>query len=217
MRAEADIGLSIGSKHGEGRSKARVKGLAPSRWQQLVRYMRAAGKGIPMTQESVSTGERSLTYRRGTTADREQMQAIDAAEYGEMDARPLFALRQYIDLFKRSSIVAVARDRVVGYALVGIEARAGSGAKAAWLIALAVDPDQDQESLRGELLKRALRMCVDARVAEVRINIRPGDGAVASVCRQAGFVMAAVQDDETHDLLVLGGASMRRWVRRHGR
>ncbi|WP_054815057.1 GNAT family N-acetyltransferase [Nocardia arizonensis] len=98
-------------------------------------------------------------------------------------------LRQLYDLHGAHWVVAEV-DRIVrGYALVGLDTQ-----RCAWVMGLGVDAAYSGHGIGRELLESAVENCRLAHAERVKLTVRPGHDAAASLYTKVGFTVISKED-----------------------
>ena len=161
-----------------------------------------------MSNDPEPSAGRRGSYRCGEVADLPAIQQVDEAVFGEGLAYPYFVLRQLFDLFKEYSVVVTDNDKIVGYALIGIEPGKDASPDVAWLLGLGVVPAARGNGYGKELLARALDLCEKTDVGTVKITVRPTNATARGIYEEAGFKPMHTEDayfgpDQPRDVLRL--------------
>lgn len=141
-----------------------------------------------------------MNVRGAGVADLAPIAALERDVFGD-ECYPSFFFRQALDLWPAHLFVSAdPDDRLVGYALGAVSARAGEG----WLLSLAVRPDRRGQGHAMTLAGAVLQSFAYAGYLRIALTVTPGNTAAIRLYERLGF---HVEAEEAHYF----GPGQRRW------
>ncbi len=124
-----------------------------------------------------------LEIRQIELGDLDRVEGLERECFG-CGALPRLVLRQYYDLFARTTFVAIIEEKIVGCTIAGINA---APRDEGWLVSIAVAPDYRTYGLAGRLLRRVLEGLSALGVQRVSATTHPDNAAARALMGNAGF------------------------------
>ena len=125
-----------------------------------------------------------LAVRPARVADLAAIVALERACFGA-DGLPVLVVRQYLDLFEELTLVVGPPDSLHGVIYGGLTAGAP---REAWILGVAVAPDQRRRGLADRLLGALLPRLDAAGGPPVLATVRPDNAASRALFARHGFV-----------------------------
>ncbi|MBM7457076.1 ribosomal-protein-alanine N-acetyltransferase [Oceanisphaera litoralis] len=130
-----------------------------------------------------------MKIRAATKTDLGNVFRLEQGAFGE-HGYPDFFIRQAMDLWPGTLLVAESEGGLVGYALGGM----GEAREQGWILSLAVDERQRGLGIGKALLQRLCRDLTDAGCTELRLTVHP-DNPARGLYQSLGFVEESREPD----------------------
>jgi [ribosomal protein S18]-alanine N-acetyltransferase len=130
-----------------------------------------------------------MKIRAATKADLGEVFRLELGAFGE-HGYPDFFIRQAMDLWPGTLLVADVEGELVGYALGGMGEAEGRG----WVLSLAVDEQRRGLGIGKVLLQRLCRDLEGSGCSELRLTVHPDNTAVG-LYRTLGFELETSEPD----------------------
>ncbi|GAA3700341.1 GNAT family N-acetyltransferase [Oceanisphaera sediminis] len=130
-----------------------------------------------------------MKIRAATKADLGEVFRLELGGFGE-HGYPDFFIRQALDLWPGTLLVAESEAGLVGYALGSM----GEAKEQGWILSLAVDERQRGMGIGKALLQRLLAELAQRGCCEQRLTVHPNNPA-AGLYRSLGFEFETEEPD----------------------
>jgi len=123
-----------------------------------------------------------MTIVKAQLEDLESIIAIEQQIFNT-DAYPAFVVRQLFDISGDYFVVAKEDDKILGYALGGIN----TNEKKAWVLSLGVHPDARGKSLGKQLTSNLITVLKSDNVTEIALTVYPHNHSAIKIYKELGF------------------------------
>jgi [ribosomal protein S18]-alanine N-acetyltransferase len=130
-----------------------------------------------------------MKIRVATKADLGEVFRLEQGAFGE-HGYPDFFIRQAMDLWPGTLLVADVEGELAGYVLGGM----GEAKEQGWILSLAVDEQQRGRGIGKALLQRLVAELTERGGSDLRLTVHP-DNSAAGLYRVLGFELETSEPD----------------------
>ncbi|MFD1160944.1 GNAT family N-acetyltransferase [Hwangdonia seohaensis] len=135
-----------------------------------------------------------MTINKAKLQDLESIIAIEQQVFNT-DSYPAFVLRQLFDISGDYFIVAKEDDKILGYALGGLNTQKKQG----WILSLGVHPDARGKGLGKQLTQRLIEVLKAENTKEIALTVYPDNTSAIKIYKDLGFEGNEVLDNYFFD------------------
>ncbi|WP_047414595.1 GNAT family N-acetyltransferase [Cellulophaga sp. Hel_I_12] len=131
-----------------------------------------------------------MTIEKAQLEDLESIIAIEQQIFNT-DAYPAFVVRQLFDISGAYFLVAKEDDKVLGYALGGIN----TNEKKAWILSLGVALEARGKGLGKQLTETLITVVKAEPIEEIALTVYPDNLAAIKIYKELGFLGDLILDN----------------------
>jgi ribosomal-protein-alanine N-acetyltransferase len=130
-----------------------------------------------------------VTIKKAKVTDLESIIAIEQSVF-KTDSYPPFVVRQLFDISGDYFLVAKENDKVLGYALGGLNTQKKQG----WILSLGVHQDARGKGLGKKLTEELVKVLKSENINEIALTVYPDNTSAIKIYKDLGFEGDAILD-----------------------